>query len=380
MNTPLYNGIQHPQNSRSLHNYHKGLWFERFFNRYNNKWQVEDEQKQKWIDTVTKGDCGDNKTLSHHALQQQQLCNDLSGISKIFKTNGAFITGMGNSHPVENGFSWHPTLGTPYLSGASVKGLIRAWIEEWEDLDDKALSDKCLRWFGSQEKFPHGKQDTQAGGFIFFDALPVEAAQLHCDIMTPHMGDWYAKGGEITKKEYDTHLPADWHNPTLIPFLAVKKTSLQFCIAPRPHSDITEQDCQEAMEILAMALEYLGAGAKTATGYGRFEIDNKATEEQQEQAKQQAEQAAKEAKLAKLSPLEREIEEIIDHEATNPAMVLFNKLIDNTWESKEDQLVVAEKIKQLWKADKKWIPEFTGKNKQKVKQKNRCINLQSYLS
>ena len=61
-------------------------------------------------------------------------------------------------------------------------------------------------------------------------------------------------------------------------------------------------------------------------------------------------------------------------------MVLFNKLINNTWESKEDQLVVAEKIKQLWKADKKWNPEFTGKNKQKVKQKNRCINLQSYLS
>ena len=48
----------------------------------------------------------------------------------VFTTDGRFVTGTGRSHSVENGFAWHPTLGTPYLSGSSVKGMIRARAQE----------------------------------------------------------------------------------------------------------------------------------------------------------------------------------------------------------------------------------------------------------
>ncbi len=106
----------------------------------------------------------------------------------------------------------------------------------------------------------------------------------------------------------------------------------------------------------------------------------KAQQEKQQQAQQQAEQAAREAKLATLSPLERELEEIIEQDkTTTPAMTLFNKLNNGAWESKDEQVIVAEKIKQLWADEKKWIPEFAGKNRQKVKQKGRCAKLQSYF-
>ena len=37
----------------------------------------------------------------------------------------ALVTGMGNPHPLESGFTWHPTLGMPYLPGSAV-GLVRA--------------------------------------------------------------------------------------------------------------------------------------------------------------------------------------------------------------------------------------------------------------
>ncbi len=39
-------------------------------------------------------------------------------------------TGLGNPHPVENGFAFLPPYGIPYLSGSSVKGVLRRACEE----------------------------------------------------------------------------------------------------------------------------------------------------------------------------------------------------------------------------------------------------------
>jgi len=57
------------------------------------------------------------------------MVSALGGEFAVFATDWHFVTGMGSSHPAENGFSWHPVLGTPYLPGAGVKGLLRAWME-----------------------------------------------------------------------------------------------------------------------------------------------------------------------------------------------------------------------------------------------------------
>ena len=52
--------------------------------------------------------------------------------------------GLGNSHPLENGLLWHPTLGVPYFQGSTVKGLAKALIEKW-GADPQLIK----RWFGS---------------------------------------------------------------------------------------------------------------------------------------------------------------------------------------------------------------------------------------
>jgi CRISPR-associated protein Cmr6 len=285
--SPLYENIDYPYSpelSRGVH-WHKGLWFERFFHGYNPQWEIDKAQKQRFINEVT-GSCGETDSLQAHALQQAKLCEALKGQHKIFKSNWHFITGMGNNHPVENGFSWHPTLGTPYLTGATVKGLVRAWIEQWADLGEEALRNQCYEWFGSEDKDPEKQQkEARTGDLVFFDALPVEAVELQCDIMTPHGGDWYSKGGEISADTYAKTLPADWHDPNIIPFLSVKKTSFQFMVAPTSRAlkrdpTKTKVQVEEAMQALSDALEFLGAGAKTAAGYGHFQEDrivNRAT-------------------------------------------------------------------------------------------------------
>lgn len=275
MTRPLYTGVNAPDKCPPLA--HRGLWFDRFFNGYESTWKVGDTGKKGWIDTVA-GKTGDDAQLDNVKNGLIALIEKLDGEVCVMKLQWHFATGLGNPHPVENGFAWHHTLGVPYLTGAAVKGLVRAWLEGgW---DDERANEKLHRWFGSEDKEPEECKDyaTQIGSFIFFDALPITPVKLACDIMTPHMGKWYAEGDQI-KNVLTEHgrIPADWHNPVPVPFLIAKDIKLMFAIAPRNAS--AQSELPQVMQALKSALEWLGTGAKTAIGYGRFEPDEKAQNE-----------------------------------------------------------------------------------------------------
>lgn len=85
--------------------------------------------------------------------------------------------------------------------------------------------------------------------------------QLVAEVMTPHYGPYYqAKRADVA--------PGDYHDPNPIPFLAVEKgTAFLAGILPRSPSDA--DDAKQARAWLLEALQEIGAGAKTATGYGR---------------------------------------------------------------------------------------------------------------
>jgi serine/threonine protein kinase len=60
-----------------------------------------------------------------------------------------------------------------------------------------------------------------------------------------------------------------------VPFLVVKQASFAFGIAPRitgePESDqANKKACDHALQQLELALQWMGAGAKTGAGYGRM--------------------------------------------------------------------------------------------------------------
>lgn len=371
MRTPLYEEHDSPRKPQKNPTSHKGLWFERFFNQYANNWTMGDDAKITWINSVS-GQCGDKTALTANSLAQKQLCDHLNGTSKIFKNNWHFVTGMGNDHPVENGMAWHPTLGTPYLSGVSAKGLLRAWIEEWSDLEADQLKEKLLRWFGSDNKDPEKLQkESQAGGLIFFDAIPTDQVELTCDIMTPHMGDWYSEGGKISKASYASTLPADWHNPIPIPFLVVKQVSLLFCIAPRPHAGIQPEEIQQAMDELALALEYLGAGAKTATGYGRFETDKDAENRQKKEQKQ--------AMRATMTPEDRFKDVLADIEEKKLAE-MFGKSFNITKKSYETEGCDWDNIISILVSEKRTLIESWKDSEKNTAQGKAYKRLDPYLA
>jgi CRISPR-associated protein Cmr6 len=304
MTVPLYSNAQ--ALTIKPNNAHAGLWFERFFNGFdkNKDWQIpkpDDKQdaKKDWIKTVT-GQQGDKAKLENFAKRQHALVTALQGQSRCYTTDWHFVTGMGNPHPVENGFSWHPTLAVPYLAGSAVKGLVRAWVElekiellaevkNGNDLPEekqtklKEINNRLLRWFGTEDKEKKEKVAEQAGDFIFFDAIPHTPPTLLCDIMTPHMGDWYESGNNPLDNRGNidpSRIPADWHEPVPVPFLAVKNAQFIFSIAVRkPNNDAHLAELPAIFEALNKALLWLGAGAKTAAGYGY--MDNKPEDNKQ---------------------------------------------------------------------------------------------------
>lgn len=246
---------------------HQGLWFEKFFDRYDPGWSIEyDTPSLDWLDNFCKKKCGDPAKLSQSACRLRRLGESLDAQCKVFQTVWHFVSGMGIDHPLENGFAWHPTLGVPYLPGCANKGMLNAWMRDWAP--DDTLPDGYdygkLRslWF---------EQDG-AGSLIFFDALPINPVQLTPDVMTPHGGDWYAKGGTISNVATDySKIPADWNDPAPHFFLAVQQAEFLFMVAPRTKAYANE--AKVAMKLLGKALDEIGAGAKTAVNYGRMTSD-----------------------------------------------------------------------------------------------------------
>ncbi len=237
-----------------------GLWYDKFCSCWKSDWSgLGDEGKKKWINSVCSAPVGNRELLDEMLRRRKQLIESNGGTCLMFKTTGSFVTGLGRSHPVENGFAWHHTLGVAHLPGSSVKGIVRNWAKQWAEWKDGDDGTKTIeRIFGPDNK----SKEHNIGSVIFLDALPIEPVQLKPDVMTPHYDPYYKGNGP----------PADWYDPIPIPFLVVDSDQkFIFGLMPRnPDNPQDTDDCKTAGNWLREALENIGAGAKTAVGYGRF--------------------------------------------------------------------------------------------------------------
>ena len=268
MNLPLYSlpgGGTHLSSLPRQAN--TGLWYDKFCNcwrRQGGIWTLKTEDnsrenpKLNWIATVAGRRVGDGKLLEEACGRQAGLlrCLQKGARPLPFRTEWRFVTGLGREHPVENGFAWHHTLGVPYLPGSSVKGLVRNWAVQWA-----GGGKDIVRIFGPDGRNEPKPKRMAAGSVIFLDALPTEPVRLEADVMTPHYSEYYAQG----------KAPGDWLSPNPIPFLVVAaKQPFQFVVAPVPGTGTGKRDAALAREWLRDALCHIGAGAKTAVGYGVF--------------------------------------------------------------------------------------------------------------
>lgn len=223
-----------------------------------------------------------------------------------------FATGLGNEHPLENGFAFLTPYGLPYLAGSGVKGVIRKATEELasgEWGESGGWNDDSIRTlFGPGEEDPAKDSHPQQGALRFWDVLPIlHKDEMSVEIMTPHHGEYYQ----------GKHSPHNSENPTTISFLAVPAKS-QFTFFVECNAALLRDEAlrQRWRDLLEAAFEHagkwLGFGAKTAVGYGRMKLDKKAAEETQQRnadsARLRATHAAEAIRMASLLPEELALE------------------------------------------------------------------------
>lgn len=340
MSLPLYNSphdSDHAKAKLTSHS-HSGLHFGRFFDQWNSEFDElanKESSKSRFLEQY-EGQVGNKAEIDGYSLQLAKLVESLEGtwfVAKIQSTS-PLITGIGNPHPVENGFLWHHTLGTPYIPGSAIKGTLRSWLESYlgygaKDSDDQQADFQALRrYFGSAKK---DDDDTQAGDFVFFDAVPLDTPTLKVEVMTPHMGDYYAKGTNKTDAGKPDTTPADWHSPVPIKFLTVSEGNFLFSFAPRSNLTAAMRkaalaDQLQLVDALKKALQHMGIGAKTNTGFGRMQ-DNSRSELarclRERLARTKPGLSENEAMLTELSQM---IDELNNNETSSAVQRLAKKL------------------------------------------------------
>lgn len=171
------------------------------------------------------------------------------------------IVGMGGESVLENSITLHKAYGVPYIPGSAIRGLASQFAARriggpWSrDLDPERYAR------GPAQTAVFGSPQTK-GLITVYDALPHPGRwNFHHDVMTPHYQQYYA-GGDSP--------PADWDSPVPLPFISASGKFLFALSAP----DGAEQWLDAAWQLLSLALNDGGIGAKTNVGYGRMELES----------------------------------------------------------------------------------------------------------
>lgn len=278
---PYYDDLQKVASNMSKGNF--GLWFNKLIpisnfdsckasdergNENNTVSCYHDKYNRIHKDTI-------NRFLAEKHRNQQGFCSASSSRYEpvIFKAKlkTPLITGIGESHPHEVSMVFDHNMGIPYIPASGIKGIVRfahtlgllfdiPEEEKKKDKEGKLYFDDEKEWTQIPRLF--GTQ-AQRGSVVFLDAYPENVPDLHIDIMNPHYGDYYSDDKNKTP-------PADYLNPNPIKFLTVAKdTAFIFrALVDKEYSELVDK----VKNAFKKALTEEGVGAKTAVGYGLFEI------------------------------------------------------------------------------------------------------------
>ena len=195
--------------------------------------------------------------------QQALIAHYGPNACRISTTSTApFATGLGNEHPIENGFAFLTPYGLPYLAGSGVKGILRRAMQELRDDGVDAFTSEAINALFGPEII-NQPQDAQRGALDFWDVFPNPAGgRLVVEIMTPHHGGYYQKD----------ETPHDSGAPVPVSFLAVPaKSQFDFHVVcqPRRLSASLQNQWRALLDrAFQHAFEWVGFGAKTSVGYG----------------------------------------------------------------------------------------------------------------
>jgi CRISPR type III-B/RAMP module RAMP protein Cmr6 len=233
---------------------------------------------QGWHDAA-EGPIRGDLDLHRGVLARQQATFEMlrdrgAAISVPLRNLTPFVTGIGQPHPLGNGFAFLKPYGVPYLAGSGVKGAVRASCAElWLEQVGPEESDARLEhYFGSRDKDmrPGLTADHRRGSLVFFDLLPRcdgdkgWAGAFRVDVVNPHYAPYY-QGAAV---------PADWHAPMLNYFITLREGlewRLHVVYAPPPGERRAAWQ-EEVLSGITAALTLRGLGAKKSWSYGLFEV------------------------------------------------------------------------------------------------------------
>ena len=303
-----------------------------------NLWNKNDSGgRDSWkkVIELTNDDSARMKALVDRQAALFQAVAGLDGLEQNARSVAPFMTGLGNEHPLENGFAFLNPYGLPYLPGSGVKGVVRRAAEElahpdffqdgngwtlpaiwhlfgfepgpaarpsnteWEPWIDGfsvsnkevgsyldavldgapgtlKLKDRVLQADNRKCKLLQERHLHVRGALEFWDVVPqIKGKKLAVEIMTPHHSHYYQD-----KAHAGSASPHDSGKPNPISFLTVPPgSSFAFhvrCDHPRLSRFAPElaKDGQWRTLLEAAfkhAFEWLGFGAKTAVGYGAMQ-------------------------------------------------------------------------------------------------------------
>jgi CRISPR-associated protein Cmr6 len=108
-----------------------GHRFGLYFPVWEDNWRKADGEKTKALKKVTSLPESSRKLAENLQKRQQAVAQQNPQLAYFpAKSTSPFMTGMGNEHPLENGFAFLNPYGLPYLPGSSVKGVLRTAAEQ----------------------------------------------------------------------------------------------------------------------------------------------------------------------------------------------------------------------------------------------------------
>ena len=177
------------------------------------------------------------------------------GLSHRFRasTEWRLAIGLASAGPLETGIRLHHLYGVPVLPGSGLKGLALAAARDWLEVHEREYG----AVFGTRDA---------AGLVDVLDAAPIPRDGrnfLEVDVMNPHYPRWYRGEPSVP--------PSDDQSPVPVFFLTVPLgTEFEFALLCRRRTDEARHALGRAVEWLRVGLTEMGAGAKTAAGYGYF--------------------------------------------------------------------------------------------------------------
>jgi CRISPR-associated protein Cmr6 len=250
------------------------LWFDKFIESQDAKSDGEDRSaekpKQTLIDEMTRIAVSDIYRSFYERWTES--LHTIGAETRVLCIDGRMIVGLGAESVLETSITLNRTYGVPFIPGSALKGLAAKYAAKLEDARWRKDAAPIIEISEGKKINPHqfifGSQDS-AGFIVFHDALLIPEQNsrlpLHAEIMTVHHAGYYADGEEP---------PADWDAPNPVPFLSASGKYLLALSAPTG----AESWLKLTLEILRLALQAEGVGAKTSSGYGRATIERSAAE------------------------------------------------------------------------------------------------------